>query len=95
MKNDQTPMPDLTRIRPYGDTLDDGRIQLSFTLPVPSDDRAVEAAKEVLHLLGLKNLSSPGMRRLTMDLRTSSAMAASTKALIIRRLWYMKPTSRA
>ena len=54
MKNDQTPVPDLTRIRPYGDTLDDGRIQLSFTLPVPSDDRAVEAAKEVLHLLGLK-----------------------------------------
>ena len=24
--------PDLTRILPYGDTLDDGRVQLSFTL---------------------------------------------------------------
>ena len=53
MNNDKTPVIDLTRVRPYGDTLDDGRIQLSFTLPVPSGDRAVEAAKEVLRRLGL------------------------------------------
>lgn len=44
---------DLTRLKPYGDTLDDGRIQLSFTLPVPDDDRAVEAARAILLSLGL------------------------------------------
>jgi hypothetical protein len=37
--------PDLTRVRPYGDTLDDGAVQLSFTLPVPFGDEAREAAR--------------------------------------------------
>ena len=45
---------DLTRLKPYGDTLDDGRIQLSFTLPVPDDDRAVEAARAILLSLGIQ-----------------------------------------
>ena len=45
--------PDLTRLKPYGDTMDDGRIQLSFTLPVPDDDRAIEAAKAILLSMGL------------------------------------------
>ncbi len=44
---------DLTHLKPYGDTMDDGRIQLSFTLPVPDDDRAVEAARAILQSLGL------------------------------------------
>ena len=25
---------DLTRLKPYGDTMNDGKVQLSFTLPV-------------------------------------------------------------
>jgi len=36
---------DLTCVRPYGDTLNDGLVQLSFTLPVPFGDEAIEAAK--------------------------------------------------
>ena len=32
-------------IRPYGDTLDDGKVQLSFTLPVPEGPRGREAAR--------------------------------------------------
>ena len=27
---------DLTKIKPYGDTMNDGKTQLSFTLPVPA-----------------------------------------------------------
>ncbi|HHX29739.1 MAG TPA: hypothetical protein GX720_00750, partial [Clostridiaceae bacterium] len=46
---------DLTRLLPYGDTMDDGRIQLSFTLPVPDDDRAVEAARRILLSMGLQD----------------------------------------
>ena len=34
-----------TIIRPYGDTLDDGAVQLSFTLPVPFGHRGREAAR--------------------------------------------------
>ncbi len=37
-------------IRPYGDTLDDGKVQLSFTLPVPDGPRGREAAR--LSVLG-------------------------------------------
>jgi beta-lysine 5,6-aminomutase beta subunit len=43
-------------IRPYGDRKDDGRIQLSFTLPVPASDRAREAARRFCEKLGLSNL---------------------------------------
>lgn len=32
-------------VRPYGDTLDDGKVQLSFTLPVPHGLKAQEAAR--------------------------------------------------
>lgn len=47
--------PDLTRVRPYGDTLDDGEIQLSFSLPVPHGPEAEEAAREVARKMGLEN----------------------------------------
>jgi beta-lysine 5,6-aminomutase beta subunit len=32
-------------VKPYGDTLNDGRVQLSFTLPVALDDAAREGAR--------------------------------------------------
>ncbi len=47
------PKPDLARLKPYGDTMDDGRIQLSFTLPVPDGERTVEAARSILTAMGL------------------------------------------
>ncbi len=44
---------DLTRIKPYGDTMDDGAVQLSFTLPVPPGDEAREAARQLCLKMGL------------------------------------------
>ena len=46
---------DLTKVKPYGDTMNDGKMQLSFTLPVPASDEAVEAAKQLLKKLGFEN----------------------------------------
>ena len=46
---------DLTRIKPYGDTMNDGKVQLSFTLPVESDEKAIEAAKELAKKMGLQD----------------------------------------
>lgn len=46
---------DLKRIKPYGDTLNDGKVQVSFTLPVPDDDRAVEAAKILAEKMGIED----------------------------------------
>ena len=44
---------DLTRIKPYGDTLNDGMMQLSFTLPVPYGEEASEAARILARKMGL------------------------------------------
>lgn len=46
---------DSTEVRPYGDTYNDGMVQLSFTLPVPSGAKAVEAAKIMLIHMGFQN----------------------------------------
>ena len=34
----------LKELRPYGDTMNDGKVQMSFTLPVKNDDKGQEAA---------------------------------------------------
>ena len=39
------PTLDLKKVRPYGDTLDDGMVQFSLTLPVPFGEEAQEAAR--------------------------------------------------
>ena len=46
---------DLTKIKPYGDTMNDGKVQLSFTLPVPAGAEAVEAAKIFMKEMGFEN----------------------------------------
>lgn len=43
---------DLKRIKPYGDTLNDGAVQLSFTLPIIYSDEAIEAAKQLVGKMG-------------------------------------------
>jgi beta-lysine 5,6-aminomutase beta subunit len=44
---------DLTKVKPYGDTMNDGMVQMSFTLPVPYGDEANEAAKQLAKKMGL------------------------------------------
>ncbi|HAN05812.1 MAG: hypothetical protein A2X29_12070 [Elusimicrobia bacterium GWA2_64_40] len=41
-------------IKPYGDTSDDGAVQLSFTLPIKNSGRAKEAARLYVQKLGFK-----------------------------------------
>lgn len=43
----------LKAVKPYGDTLNDGAVQLSFTLPVPAGDEAREAARQLALQMGL------------------------------------------
>ncbi|QQE78871.1 OAM dimerization domain-containing protein [Alicyclobacillus sp. SO9] len=52
---DQIAKVDLTRVKPYGDTMDDGKVQLSFSLPVPDGPEAVEAARQLGAKMGLAN----------------------------------------
>lgn len=46
---------DLTKVKPYGDTMNDGKTQISFTLPVPCGDEAIEAAKQLMKKMGFEN----------------------------------------
>lgn len=45
---------DLTQVKPYGDTLNDGMVQLSFTLPVPAGEEASEAARQLAKKMGFE-----------------------------------------
>jgi beta-lysine 5,6-aminomutase beta subunit len=44
-------------MKPYGDTLDDGMVQLSFTLPVEDGEKAKKAAEMYVSMLNFKNIS--------------------------------------
>ena len=45
---------DPARVRPYGDTMNDGKVQISFTLPIKADEVAKEAAKLYAMKMGLE-----------------------------------------
>ncbi|GAB1475048.1 B12-binding domain-containing protein [Bacteroidota bacterium] len=53
--NDFDKTLDLKKVTPYGDTMNDGKVQLSFTLPVPAGAEATEAAKQLLKKMGIDN----------------------------------------
>ncbi len=45
---------DLSKVKAYGDTLNDGAVQLSFTLPLTAGDEAREAARQLALKMGLE-----------------------------------------
>ena len=46
---------DFKKLRPYGDTMNDGKVQLSFTLPVPDDEKGAEAARQLVRKMGMED----------------------------------------
>ncbi len=44
-------------VKPYGDTLDDGKVQLSFTLPVEWSEAADEAARRLVAAMGFEEVA--------------------------------------
>ncbi len=53
-KKDYDKNLDLTNIRPYGDTMNDGKVQVSFTLPVDDGEKAIFAALELGKKMGIE-----------------------------------------
>ena len=45
------------RMKPYGDTLNDGKVQVSFTLPIKDGEKAVSAAIALAKKIGLNDPS--------------------------------------
>ena len=54
-KNDFDQTLDLKKIKPYGDTMNDGKTQVSFTLPVEAGEEAIEAARLLMKKMGFEN----------------------------------------
>ncbi|MCR3761356.1 cobalamin-dependent protein [Clostridium felsineum] len=44
---------DLKSVRPYGDTMNDGKVQVSFTLPLEDSEKSTEAARIMAKKMGL------------------------------------------
>ena len=47
----------MSLVKPYGDTLDDGAVQLSFTLPIAWSEAADEAARQLVAKMGFADVS--------------------------------------
>jgi beta-lysine 5,6-aminomutase beta subunit len=48
---------DSTRVKPYGDTLNDGKVQISFTLPIEDGEKALHAAIALAKKMGIQDPS--------------------------------------
>ncbi len=75
----------MSLVRPYGDTQDDGAVQLSFTLPIAWDEAADEAARQLVAKMGFSDVSvvegraiSAGFSFFVVYARTLVAVDAST-----------------
>lgn len=55
---------DISRVLPYGDTMDDGKVQLSFTIPMPAGPEAQEAARQLAGNMSLEEVSAVHMEDL-------------------------------
>jgi len=55
---------DLTAVKPYGDSINDGQIQISFSLPMTASEQAGEAAKLIARKMGLEEVNAVYMKDL-------------------------------
>lgn len=68
----------MAAIRPYGDTTDDGMVQLSFTLPLEASERARAAAAELVGKMGFERPQVTHMKSMGADF-TFFIVYAATK----------------
>lgn len=60
-------LPNLKALKPYGDTTDDGAIQLSFTLPVEPGPKAREAATQLARAWGFHDVKVAHMSKIGVN----------------------------
>ena len=84
---------DLTKVKPYGDTMNDGKVQLSFTLPVPMGDEAIEAAKQLIRKMGLENPQVVFYRELTPGFTFFNCYGSATQTVDYASIYVPKVES--
>ncbi len=68
-------------IKPYGDTLDDGAVQLSFTLPIPNSSRVKEVGRQYVLKLGFYKCEITHCQALSGDFTMFVAYGWSKKTI--------------
>lgn len=84
---------DLAKVKPYGDTMNDGKVQLSFTLPVPAGAEADEAAKQLLKEMGFQNPLVVFSRELTPGFTFFNCYGATTHTVDYSSIYVPKVES--
>jgi len=71
-------------IKPYGDKLNDGIVQLSFTLPVENSPKAVKAAQMYVSKLNFQNISVVHAKKIAQGFTYFVVYAQAIPALDLR-----------
>ena len=71
----------MTEIRPYGDSREDGLVQLSFTLPMAESERARQSALELARRMGFERPQVVHMKAMGPDFTFFVMYGATTHAV--------------
>lgn len=81
---------DLKNLRPYGDAMNDGRAQVSFTLPVEPSPEAEEAAREFMRKMGFQDIKVVAMERPSEGFSFFVAYGAMTHSVDFTKIHVLK-----
>ncbi|MHB1797606.1 MAG: lysine 5,6-aminomutase subunit beta [Vulcanimicrobiaceae bacterium] len=68
-------------VKPYGDTVNDGKVQMSFTLPIPWSEAADEAARRLVGKMGFTDVQIVEGRPIADGFSFFVAYAATPQAI--------------
>ncbi|HTU80844.1 MAG TPA: OAM dimerization domain-containing protein [Candidatus Acidoferrales bacterium] len=80
-------------VKPYGDTANDGKVQLSFTLPVPWSEAADEAARQLVAKMGFTDVSVVDGRQIATGFSFFVVYASTTQSVDVDTI--KAPSARA
>jgi beta-lysine 5,6-aminomutase beta subunit len=73
-------------VKPYGDTRDDGKVQLSFTLPVEWSEAADEAARQLAGNMGFTDVQVVDGRRIASGFSFFVLYASTSRAIDVESI---------
>jgi beta-lysine 5,6-aminomutase beta subunit len=79
------------QVRPYGDTMNDGAMQLSFTLPVEWSEAADEAARQLVVKMGFSDVSVVEGRRIAANFSFFVVYARSPASVDVSTIAAVRP----
>ena len=81
---------DLKNIKPYGDAMNDGRTQVSFTLPINPSPEAEEAAREFMRKMGFEDIKVVAMEKPSEGFSFFVAYGATTHSVDFTKIHVLK-----